>query len=170
TSDADVAKFLKMFTLLPLERIAQVMEEHGRAPEKFAAQKLLAEEVTELIHGEAGVLQAKCATQVLFGGRDQKIEQFSASEIADAFANDRRMVDLPRADAVGKQIAELAVLAGACSSKSQATRLARGGGLYWNNTAVADSKWVPGSDQFIGEGTIGVLRTGKTSYFIIRLK
>ncbi|KAJ1938911.1 tyrosyl-tRNA synthetase [Linderina macrospora] len=79
------------------------------------------------------------------------------------------MVDLHRDDAVGKQIAELAVLAGACSSKSQATRLARGGGLYWNNAPVADGKWVPGSDQFIGGGTIGVLRTGKTNYFIVRL-
>ncbi|KAJ2302540.1 tyrosyl-tRNA synthetase, partial [Coemansia sp. Cherry 401B] len=54
TADSDVERFLKMFTLLPLSRIARVVEEHRDAPENFAAQKLLAAETTELIHGKEG--------------------------------------------------------------------------------------------------------------------
>ncbi|KAJ1837904.1 tyrosyl-tRNA synthetase, partial [Coemansia sp. RSA 2703] len=63
TSDADVERFLKMFTLLPVRRIAEVMSEHREVPENFAAQRLLAAEVTELIHGQSGLNRALCATE-----------------------------------------------------------------------------------------------------------
>ncbi|KAI8324159.1 hypothetical protein GQ54DRAFT_256969 [Martensiomyces pterosporus] len=171
SADSDVERFLKTFTLLPLPQIAKVMVEHGSAPEKFVAQRLLAQEVTELIHGEDGLQQALCATQVLFGDRTTSLRDFSAKDFADAFALDKRMVSLPRSSVAGKQLGEIAVLVGACKSKSEATRLARGGGLYWNAEPVPDSKWVPSIDggDFVGEGTIGVIRTGKTNYRLLRL-
>ncbi|KAJ1643025.1 tyrosyl-tRNA synthetase, partial [Coemansia asiatica] len=50
TTDADVERFLKMFTLLPISQIDEVMLQHRAAPENFSAQKMLAAEVTELIH------------------------------------------------------------------------------------------------------------------------
>ncbi|KAJ2355994.1 tyrosyl-tRNA synthetase, partial [Coemansia sp. RSA 2618] len=159
TADSDVERFLKMFTLLPLPLIAQTIKEHGQAPENFIAQKLLAAEVTELIHGAAGVQQALCATEVLFGSRQSlEAQQFSSQDFAAAFAHDQRMVSIARADIAGKSIADIAVLIGSCKSKSEAARLARGGGLYWNSQPVADSKWVPSteSSDFVGEGTIGI--------------
>ncbi|KAJ1960698.1 tyrosyl-tRNA synthetase [Dipsacomyces acuminosporus] len=171
TADSDVEKFLKIFTLLPLSQISEVMAEHSSAPEKFAAQRLLASEATELIHGESGLQQALCATQVLFGDRSMSLKGFAAKDFANAFALDRRMVALPRSSVIGKQLAEIAVLAGACRSKSEATRLARGGGLYWNAEPRPDSKWAPSIEagDFVGDGTIGVIRTGKTNYRLIRL-
>jgi tyrosyl-tRNA synthetase len=51
TSDADIERFLKMFTFMPLEKISQVMAEHQAAPEKRVAQHLLATEFLELSHG-----------------------------------------------------------------------------------------------------------------------
>ncbi|KAJ2705477.1 tyrosyl-tRNA synthetase, partial [Coemansia sp. IMI 203386] len=138
TTDADVERFLKMFTLLPIPRIDQILQEHRMVPENFLAQKLLAAEVTELIHGQAGLNKALCATEVLFGNQSEAIRIFSAQDFVDAFANDQRLVSAPRETVLEKSIADLAVLVGACKSKSEATRLARGGGLYWNNQPVSD--------------------------------
>ncbi|KAJ2084216.1 tyrosyl-tRNA synthetase [Coemansia sp. RSA 988] len=173
TADSDVERQLKQLTLLPLERIAQTMAEHTRAPERFAAQRLLAAEVTELLHGAAGVRQAQCATEVLFGeGPSEAGEyQLTAEDFAQAFAGDRRMVAVTRAQVAELEIDALAVLTGACTSKSEAARLARGGGLYWNGRAVSDSKWKPRADNgdFVGGGTIGVIRTGKANHRMVRV-
>ncbi|KAJ2337400.1 tyrosyl-tRNA synthetase [Coemansia sp. RSA 2681] len=171
TADADVERLLKMFTLLPLPRIEQTMATHSEAPECFAAQKLLAAEVTELIHGVAGVQRAMCATAVLFGDSLSPVQSFSAQEFVSTFEHDQRMVSVPVANIEGKSISDIAVLLGSCKSKSEATRLVRGGGLYWNNEPVSDSKWMPlvGTDDFVGQGTIGIMRTGKTNHRILRL-
>ncbi|KAJ2482580.1 tyrosyl-tRNA synthetase [Coemansia sp. RSA 2131] len=172
TADTDVERFLKMFTLLPLPQIAQTIEEHTRAPHNFIAQKLLAAEVTELIHGTQGVQQALCATQVLFGNRQTlEAQKFTSKDFAAAFAHDQRMVEVARSCIIGKSVADIAVLLGSCKSKSEATRLVRGGGLYWNGAVVEDSKWVPSVEKgdFVGEGTVGIVRTGKTNYRLLRL-
>ncbi|PIA16569.1 Nucleotidylyl transferase [Coemansia reversa NRRL 1564] len=171
TTDGDVEKHLKQLTLLPLERISQTMVEHARAPERFLAQRLLAAEVTELLHGAAGVRQAKCATEVLFGAGEGGEQQFTAQDFAQAFAGDRRMVAVARTQVAGLGIDAIAVLAGACKSKAEAARLARGGGLYWNGRAVSNSKWEPCADNgdFVGGGTIGVIRTGKANHRVVRI-
>ncbi|KAJ2747691.1 tyrosyl-tRNA synthetase [Coemansia sp. BCRC 34301] len=171
TADVDVERFLSMFTLLPLLHIKLVMAAHSKTPERFEAQRLLAAEVTELIHGEAGVQRALCATAVLFGDSLSPIKSFSAQDFADTFAHDQRMVSVPATNIKGKSISDIAVLLGSCKSKSEAARLVRGGGLYWNNESVTDSRWTPlvGSGDFIGQGTIGILRTGKTNYRLLRL-
>ncbi|KAJ2714257.1 tyrosyl-tRNA synthetase [Coemansia spiralis] len=171
TADSDVERLLGMLTLLPLSQIAQVMAEHGQAPDRFAAQKLLAAEATELLHGEAGLQQALCATEVLFGARTgDALRKFTGRDFASAFAHDSRMVSVGRAAAAAMTISDIAVVVGACKSKSEAARLVRSGGLYWNNEPVRDSKWVPGvTGGFIGDGTVGVIRTGKTNYRLLRL-
>lgn len=51
TADADVGTYLRMFTLLPIQRIEEALEEHGSSPDKRTAQRLLASEVVELVHG-----------------------------------------------------------------------------------------------------------------------
>ncbi|KAJ2699092.1 tyrosyl-tRNA synthetase [Coemansia sp. IMI 209128] len=171
TADADVEKFLKMFTLLPLLRIEQVMLAHREAPELFVAQKLLAAEVTELIHGIPGLQRALLSTAVLFGDQLSPIKQFSEQDFVDTFAHDQRIVSVPASDIDGKTICDIAVRLGSCTSKSAAARLVSMGGLYWNNKPVADKMWKPlaGTDDFLGEGTIGILRTGKTNYRILRV-
>ncbi|KAJ2758907.1 tyrosyl-tRNA synthetase, partial [Coemansia nantahalensis] len=169
TADSDVERLLGILTLLPLPQIRQTMEEHGRAPDRFGAQKLLAAEVTELVHGGAGLRQALCATEVLFGARtSDALRQFTGQDFGSAFAHDSRMVSVGRAAVAGMTVSDIAVLVGACKSKSEAARLVRSGGLYWNNEPVCDSKWVP-SGSFVGDGTIGVIRTGKTNYRLLRL-
>jgi len=51
TTDADVGRYFKMFTLLPLEEILSIMQDHESHPERRIAQRTLAEEVTLMVHG-----------------------------------------------------------------------------------------------------------------------
>src|SRR5690606_21544123 len=66
--DVMLERFLKMMTLLPLDEIARVMEQHNVDPGKRIAHKRLAFEVTALVHGEAEARKAQEAAEALFGG------------------------------------------------------------------------------------------------------
>ena len=67
TLDADVIRYLKIFTFLPLERIAELEQCVAREPERREAQRVLAEELTRTVHGEEGLRAAQRAASVLFG-------------------------------------------------------------------------------------------------------
>lgn len=75
TADADVYKFLRYFTFLPVAQIASIEAEDAARQGKPEAQLVLAEEVTRLVHGDAGLLAAQRITQALFND-----ELFSLSE------------------------------------------------------------------------------------------
>ena len=68
SADADVIRYLKVFSLRSLDEIAALEEATRAHPEERAAQKALAEELTRLVHGEAGLATAQGATKTLFGG------------------------------------------------------------------------------------------------------
>jgi tyrosyl-tRNA synthetase len=61
TTDADVEKYLKMFTLLPVEEIDAIVQEHEIQPEHRLAQKLLAKEVTLMVHRSESQLLSACS-------------------------------------------------------------------------------------------------------------
>src|SRR5690606_14287021 len=82
TDDKDVIKYLKYFTFLTEEEINALDEELKTAPEKRAAQKTLAEEVTKLVHGEEALAQAIKISEALFSG---SISELSAEEIKQGF-------------------------------------------------------------------------------------
>ena len=69
TDDRDVERYLKLFTFLRLDRIGTTMEQHVRDPGKRLAQKLLAREVTSMVHGESVAEQAKQTSEALFAGK-----------------------------------------------------------------------------------------------------
>ena len=83
TDDSDVVKYLKFFTMLDQQAIAELEQTVVVAPEKREAQKRLAEEVTRTVHGESNLRKAIQASRVLFGG---EIEDLSASDVLDIFA------------------------------------------------------------------------------------
>lgn len=75
TADADVYRFLHYFTFLSPERIAEIEEDDKAAQGRPQAQSILAESVTELVHGEAGLAAAKRITQAMFSGSHSELEQ-----------------------------------------------------------------------------------------------
>ena len=81
--DSDVVQYLKFFTMLDQQAIAELEQAVVTAPEKREAQKRLAEEVTRTVHGESNLRKAIQASRVLFGG---EIEDLSASDVLDIFA------------------------------------------------------------------------------------
>lgn len=162
--DSDVIRYLRIFTFLPEERIAELEEEVRNAPEKRTAQKVLAEEVTRAVHGEAGLLQAQKATSVLFGG---SIEGLSADELENIFKN-VKSGELTKDEIIGKPVFEVAAAATMTASKGDARRLAQQGGLVLNNEKAPLERVFEEKDLI--EGRIAVLRSGKRNYFVLRVK
>src|SRR5258708_13094748 len=100
TDDRDVGKYLKFFTLLNQQEIAELEMLTIIAPEKREAQRRLAEEVTRMVHGENNLRKALKASQALFGG---EIADLSAADVLDIFA-EVPSTDLPRASFEGDAI------------------------------------------------------------------
>ncbi len=164
THDADVARYLKIFTFLSLEQIAELEKALAEAPEKRVAQQALATEVTRAVHGEDGLAVAQRATAALFGG---SIEGLSASELEKIFA-DVPSARLPRRAVEGHPAFEVMAAAGMMSSKGEARRLVQQGGLSINNCKVSGlDRNLEASDLI--DGRVAVLRGGKRNYFLLKV-
>ena len=164
--DADAARYLRFFTLLPrraLEELDAALEER---PQEREAQRTLAREVTRAVHGPDGLRRAQEASEALFGG---ELSGLSDREIEDIFA-DVPSSELPRAALEGEGKALLDVLAegGVASSRSDARRALEQGGIYLNAQRVDDlARRLTVEDAL--HGRFLVLRKGKKSYHLVRL-
>jgi len=159
TDDRDVERFLKLFTFLGLDQVAEIME---HPHEQRVAQKLLAAEVTRLVHGDEALAQAEKASEVLFGG---EVAGLTDKDLAEIFT------DVPSFEidlATPVKITDALVRAGAAKSKGEATRLLAGGGVYLNNRRVeaADAQ-IRREDR--ASETMLILRVGKKSYYLGRV-
>ncbi len=136
TDDRDVLRYLRSFTFLERARIAELAASVESSPEKREAQRVLAREVTALVHGAEQVTRAEHASQLLFG---EDIAQLSADDVLSVFA------DVPTAEISPAQLAgeglgivELLVGARVVPSKSEARRMVQAGGVYVNNRRISD--------------------------------
>ncbi len=163
SEDADVIRYLKAFTFIPIDEIAQLEEQLKAAPEKREAQKTLADDVVLRVHGEIGLRQAKQATDALFGGT---LVGMTAADLMPIFA-DAPSSELPAGDVVGASVTKLAVAAGLCKSTGEARRLADGGGLYLNNERASASDLV--AEGHVIDGQLLVLRSGRKTYRLVKL-
>ena len=164
TDDRDVGRYLKAFTFLPAERIRELEEVTHRTPEKREGQRELAREVTRLVHGDGAVRDAEAATEKLFSG---DVSTMSVRELLQVFPN------VPSSDAPyvadGWPVVDLLSASGVTTSKSEATRLIRGGGIYINNRRITDEKERVSPEHAI-EGQLFVIRKGKKDNFLIRIR
>jgi tyrosyl-tRNA synthetase len=152
TADADVGRFLRLFTELPLGEIARL----GALPgdEINDAKKILANEVTALCHGESAARQASETARSAF-------EHNAAAEGLPAVDIERsRLRD-------GVAIADLLVRTGLSPSKSAARRLITGGGVRVDDTVVTDAAAVL-SETVIGHGAIR-LSAGRKRHALLRI-
>jgi tyrosyl-tRNA synthetase len=165
TDDRDVVKYLKFFTMLNQEEIAELETSLSVAPEKREAQRRLAQEVTRMVHGESNLRKAIQASQVLFGG---EIADLSARDVLDVFA-EVPSSDMPGAsfEGDGVPLVDLVVACGYAPSKGRARRLIEEGGIYVNNRRVADVQAMIGLSALI-ERQYLVLRKGAREYHLIR--
>ena len=164
TQDADVIRYLKIFTFLPDARISELERMLAEAPEKRLPQKILAAEVTRSVHGDEGLAIAQRATDVLFGG---SIEGIAADVLEAIFANVPSGA-LPRPSILGQAAFEVIAAAGMVASKGEARRLVQQGGLSLNNRKVEGVDRRFAASDLI-EGKVAVLRGGKRNYFLLKV-
>lgn len=165
TDDRDVGKYLKYFTLLNRQEIAELETTVVVAPEKRVAQRRLAEEVTRMVHGEANLRKAVQASAVLFGG---EIADLSAEDVLDIFA-EVPSSEMPRVqfEGEGLPLVDVVVASGLATSKGAARRMIESGGIYVNNRRISDPRAMINLSNFI-EGLYLVLRKGGRDYHLIR--
>jgi tyrosyl-tRNA synthetase len=163
TDDRQVDQFLKQFTLLGLDEIAGVVADHEAAPERRAAQRRLAVEVTTLVHGAAEAAAAQEASAILFGGDVQ-----TASEAALLAV--RR--EVPVVSVEGDQLAGgvdlveiLATVPELAASKGDARRAISQGGVYVNGRRVAEGARLTDNDLL--HSRFALLRKGKKAYALV---
>lgn len=166
TDDRDVVRYLKFFTWLDQAAITAVEQDVVRAPERRDAQRLLAREVTSMVHGEEQMRSAERASAVLFGS---SLANVSAREILTVF-DDVPSVQVARADlAQGVSTTALVVSAGLAASKGEALRLIKQGGLYINDQRVTEERGQVTADHAI-DGEVIVLRKGQRERRLVLVK
>jgi tyrosyl-tRNA synthetase len=166
TDDRDVLSYLKSFTFLERGAIEELEAVTASAPEKREAQRVLAREVTSLVHGADAVARAEHASSVLFG---EDIASLSADEVLAVF-EDVPSTELP-GDSLGGRgmgIVDLVARVQLAASKSDARRLVQSGGVYVNNRRVDDPQARLTLEQSIG-GRLLVLRRGTKQQHLIKI-
>ncbi len=164
TADADVIRFLRIFTFMPEETLGALEASLTEHPERREAQKALAEDVTRRVHGETGLQIAQRASSVLFGG---SMEGLHADDLLGIFANVGSS-ELPRESVVGRPVPEVAAEGGLCKSRGEARRLIANNGMYLNNVRVSEAERVVGDEDVI-DGRLLVLRSGKKTFRLVKL-
>ncbi len=152
TGDADVERFLKLFTELPLDEVARLAALKDQ--EINLAKEVLATEATALLHGRAAAEEAKATARATFeqGALDVNLPTV---EVADDQL------------AAGLGVANAFVLAGLVASTSEARRQIKGGGLKLNDAAVTDEKMVLTKAELTPEGVVK-LSLGKKKHVLLK--
>jgi tyrosyl-tRNA synthetase len=165
TEDSKVGDYLRKFTLLDREAIADLEGRHQANPGAREAHRALAREVTALVHGPEAVAAALKASEILFGGSLEGVtEAVFHDVVGEAPTKDLEPAKLT---APGLPVIDLLVHSGLASSRGQAKKDIEGGGVYLNNVRVGEvGRGATASDLLFSKYLL--LRKGKRTYAVIR--
>lgn len=166
-ADEDVMRCLAYLTEIERAEYDELEDKTKNDPGQRTAQKRLAQWLTELVHGEAGVQSAQRATQILFGG---ELGDTTDSQLREIFA-DVPSCDVPKSalEGEGLWIVEALQTAKLCNSGGDARRALSEGGVYVNNTRVEDVQKRLTVDDLDGRSVL-VLRRGKRKYALLKIQ
>lgn len=166
--DSVVESYLKLFTLIPLDEIPQIMEKHNVDESLRYAQRVLASEVTDLVHGAGAGQRSQLISAILFPiPGDQNVADCSASEILAAFESEKLVKEIPKSQLFGQPWKSvLATVLG--KSKSEASRLLKGGGIYvgLERTNIKNEETLQSSH--LVDDTLLLIRVGKGNYTVVK--
>ena len=158
--DADAVRFLKIFTLLPLDEIEEIRKQFEAAPHERLAQKILAREVVTLVHGEEAYKEALNITEQLFAGNIKNLSVKELKQGLRGVPNYQVKVD------DNLNIVEMLVTAGIVNSKRQAREDVQNGAIYVNGERIQDLNYtLTDADKL--ENELTVIRRGKKKYFVL---
>ena len=149
--DADVGRFLRLFTDLPLDEVARLEALEGAGIND--AKKTLADAATTMLHGADAAATARAAAEGAF-------ERGTLSA-------DLPTVELPREEVIGAMIAAVTTRAGLTASNGEARRLAQGGGLRLNDAAIADGARLIEASDVNADGVLK-LAAGKKKIVLVK--
>ncbi len=155
TADADVIRYLRWFTFLGRDELADLEQATAARPHERAAQRRLARELTTLVHGAAATEAVERASAALFGRGD--LAGLDEPTLAAAL-RETEVAELRPGGPDG--IADLLVATGLCASRGAAKRTIAEGGVSVNNERVHSDEWVAEARHFL-HGRWLVLRRGK---------
>ncbi|WP_020108486.1 tyrosine--tRNA ligase [Nocardia sp. 348MFTsu5.1] len=155
TADADVIRYLKWFTFLGREEIAELEQVTADSPHLRAAQRRLAAEMTTLVHGQSNTDAVETASQALFGRAE--LDSLDEGTLSAALSE----TTVAEFDAGSTPtIVELLVATGLSDSNKAARRTINEGGAYVNNNKITTDDWTPAADDLL-HGAWLVVRRGK---------
>lgn len=155
TADADVIRYLRWFTFLSADELAELEQVTAARPAERAAQRRLASELTTLVHGEAATAAVEHASRALFGhGELARLDEPTLS----AALRETSVAELKPGSPDG--IVDLLVASGLSDSKKAARRTIAEGGVSVNNVRIDSDEWVPQHSDFLHDRWL-VLRRGK---------
>ena len=147
--DESAIEYMKIFTMLDRDTIEAIAENHAVNPGARSAQKVLAREVTDIVHGSARRESVERVTEVLFGGGDfKKLSDDDLGALAE---------EIPCVDA-GIDVIEALVDSGAVGSNGEAKRLLKSGAISLNGEKLAENKVV---------NDTSLLKKGKNTFVLI---
>ncbi len=165
-ADAEMPGLLRVFSFRSRAEIGELERETAERPEARRAQRLLAEELTTLVHGEAELVRVQAASEALFGQGD--LQALDAATLAAAAAEVPHADVAARADGSLPPVAELMAACGIVTSKSAARRTILEGGAYLNNKTVTAEDAAPSPADLL-HGEFLVLRRGKRTVGAVRV-
>ena len=166
-SDEDSERFIKMFTLIPLDGINTIIEQHRENPSKRFLQKVVAEYMTIMVHGNGALEYVKQASEFLFG----KIDINEVSENAwRTIANEVASVEVSREvfEDTNVPSIELAVLHDKVPSKSEARKLIKNNGFSVNKVKAGEKDTFDASNLI--DGKYLLLTRGKKEHCLVVVK
>ena len=167
-ADDDAERYIKIFTMLDRETIESLIEEHRQDPGQRKLQKVLAKEITIMVHGQEAYDNAIAASQLLFGNVSAEVfRSMDERTVREVFAN------VPsfevKADEFPMNILDLlAVKTAVFPSKGEARKMVQGGGVSLNKGKVGDINYEVTAGDIIN-GHYILAQKGKKNYFIINV-
>ncbi len=162
TDDADVVRFLKTFTFLPRERVEELSASQQANPGQRESQRVLAREVTTLLHGQAEMEQAERAAKALFSGELAELPERTLTEVFASVPASRH----PRAqlEGEGASLLEMLVATKLVESKREAKEFLANGSIAINGRKATPEDRLRTTDLL--HGSVIALRRGKKSWHV----
>lgn len=158
-ADDEVISRLKQYTFLSKEEIDDIEAKWNEARELRYAQKMLAKEVTLLVHGEEGLEKALRITDAVFNG---DVTKLSKDEIEDAFKDDK-VVEVSEE----MNVVDLLAYSGLAQSKSDARKLVQGGGISVNGEKITDIQYLVKKENAI-DNVYTFIKKGKKNHCLVK--
>lgn len=166
TADADVINLMRMLTFMDMEEIREyeeMLKSSNAIPN--TAQKRLAEEVTKIVHGEEALKIALKVTDAAKPGAETVLDH----NTLEALGNEMPSMKFKLSEVIDVKVVDLLAITGMQTSKGEARRLIKNGGVYLNNKQVQDADVSVKASDLIGQKLI-LLAVGKKNKMLLRIE